>query len=150
MRLWGLLPFLVPFILLWSIQEPALAEGVFIRTCPKYNKIKCDFEERNQCLRHRECPGEERCCLFACGRKCLDLSEDVCSLPQDAGPCLAYLPRWWYNQDTKLCIEFIYGGCQGNPNNFESKAVCTSICINKRSKCERSLTFILTKSNQPS
>lgn len=30
MRLWGLLPFLVPFILLWSIQEPELAEGVFI------------------------------------------------------------------------------------------------------------------------
>ena len=30
MRLWGLLPFLVPFILLWSIQEPELAEGFFI------------------------------------------------------------------------------------------------------------------------
>ncbi|XP_034352588.1 WAP four-disulfide core domain protein 6B-like [Arvicanthis niloticus] len=129
MRLWGLLPFLVPFIFLWSSQEAELAEGLFIRTCPK-NKVKCSFEERDQCSRHKQCPVDQKCCLFACGKKCLDLSEDVCSLPQDPGPCLAYIPRWWHNQDTKLCTQFIYGGCQGNANNFISKDVCTTVCIN--------------------
>ncbi|KAK7827793.1 hypothetical protein U0070_019617 [Myodes glareolus] len=32
MRLWELLPFLVPFIFLWGIQEPELAEGFFMRS----------------------------------------------------------------------------------------------------------------------
>uniref|UniRef100_A0ABK0LRJ2 WAP four-disulfide core domain 6B n=1 Tax=Rattus norvegicus TaxID=10116 RepID=A0ABK0LRJ2_RAT len=99
-------------------------------TCPKY-KIKCDFEERSQCSRHKQCPEKQRCCMFACGKKCLDLNEDICSLPQDAGPCLAYLPRWWYNKKTNLCTQFIYGGCQGNTNNFLSKDICTSICTRK-------------------
>lgn len=29
MRHWGLLPFLVPLIFLWSIQKPQLTEGLF-------------------------------------------------------------------------------------------------------------------------
>ncbi|XP_031229142.1 WAP four-disulfide core domain protein 6B-like [Mastomys coucha] len=46
------------------------------RRCPKY-KVKCEIEERDQCSRHKQCPADQKCCLFACGKKCLDLSEGV-------------------------------------------------------------------------
>lgn len=42
----------------------------------------------------------------------------VCLLPKDDGPCRAYVPRYYYNITTKKCEPFIYGGCQGNANNF--------------------------------
>ncbi|XP_040589026.1 WAP four-disulfide core domain protein 6A-like [Mesocricetus auratus] len=130
MRLWGLLPFLGPFIFLWGIWEPELAEGFFVRSCPR-DRVKCGLEERSQCTRVRQCPDNKRCCMFACGKKCVDPNEDVCSLPQVAGPCLASFRRWWYNKETKTCTEFIYGGCQGNLNNFQSKDVCIAICKKK-------------------
>ncbi|XP_038188031.1 WAP four-disulfide core domain protein 6A-like [Arvicola amphibius] len=126
MRLWELLPFLVPFIFLWGIQEPELAEGFLTRACRKY-KLKCYYKDTSECSRHRDCPNKQKCCWFACGKKCMDLNIDVCSLPQDPGPCLAYFPRWWYNKETGVCTEFIYGGCHGNLNNFGSESVCTSI-----------------------
>ncbi|OBS81346.1 hypothetical protein A6R68_20448 [Neotoma lepida] len=66
------------------------------------------------------------------------------SLPQDPGPCLAYFPRWWYNIETEVCTEFIYGGCQGNPNNFQTEGICRVICKKKR----KSPTCSVTKSKQ--
>lgn len=56
---------------------------------------------------------------------------NVCSLPKVVGPCLAYFRRWWYNKETKTCSRFIYGGCQGNNNNFQSESVCKIICSKK-------------------
>ncbi|XP_075818978.1 WAP four-disulfide core domain protein 6A-like [Microtus pennsylvanicus] len=130
MRLWELLPFLVLFIFLWGIQEPELAEGFLVKTCPRV-RIKCEIEERNECTRHRHCPNKKRCCMFSCGKKCLDLKQDVCSLPQDPGPCMAYFPRWYYNKETEVCTEFIYGGCKGNPNNFQTEHICRVVCKKK-------------------
>ncbi|XP_076427296.1 eppin isoform X3 [Peromyscus maniculatus bairdii] len=101
------------------------------KSCPRV-RLKCEVEERNECTRHRHCPDKKRCCLFSCGKKCLDLREDICSLPPDPGPCLAYFPRWWYNKETELCTEFIYGGCQGNPNNFQTEGICNVVCKMKR------------------
>uniref|UniRef100_A0A2K6FAN8 WAP domain-containing protein n=1 Tax=Propithecus coquereli TaxID=379532 RepID=A0A2K6FAN8_PROCO len=63
MALSGLLPILVPFILLEGIQGPG----------PQGNIIKCEIEERSQCIKHRHCPEQMKCCLFSCGKKCLDL-----------------------------------------------------------------------------
>jgi hypothetical protein len=53
---------------------------------------------------------------------------DVCSLPQQSGPCLAAFPRWWFNSETGLCEPFLYGGCGGNANNFASQAACRVSC----------------------
>ncbi|XP_005392478.1 PREDICTED: WAP four-disulfide core domain protein 6A-like [Chinchilla lanigera] len=127
MRFLGLLSFLVPFVFLGGVQEPRPVEGLLLRSCPKI-KVKCEVEERYQCTRHRHCPDKMKCCMFGCGKKCLDLREDVCAKPMAPGPCLAYLPRWWYDKETNLCSQFIFGGCGGNPNNFPSEAICKVIC----------------------
>uniref|UniRef100_A0A673UR41 BPTI/Kunitz inhibitor domain-containing protein n=1 Tax=Suricata suricatta TaxID=37032 RepID=A0A673UR41_SURSU len=59
-------------------------------------------------------------------------SNNFCDLPQDPGPCKATFPRWWYDKGSNTCSEFIYGGCQGNRNNFQTKIVCQVICTQIR------------------
>ncbi|KAK2509438.1 hypothetical protein MC885_012168, partial [Smutsia gigantea] len=127
MGLLGLLPILVPFLLLWGVQEPGLVEGIFYRRCPRI-RVKCEIQERNQCTKSRHCPEEMKCCLFSCGKKCLDLRK-VCQ--RMLVPDMAYFPLWWYDKDNEVCSKFICGGCQGNSNNFQSEAICQVICKKK-------------------
>lgn len=56
----------------------------------------------------------------------------VCSRPRDTGPCYAAFQRWWYNKATNDCQPFIYGGCQGNENNFETRQACLQRCRRRR------------------
>ncbi|EHB05295.1 Eppin, partial [Heterocephalus glaber] len=133
MRFLGFPSFLVSFVLLGDVQDPRLVEGLLLnkywghRPCPKI-RVKCEFEERNQCSRHRHWPDKMKCCLFGCGKKCLDLRKDVCTLPMDPGSCWACFPCWWHDKETELCSDFIHGGCNGNSNNFPSEAICKVIC----------------------
>uniref|UniRef100_A0A8D0PHY0 Pancreatic trypsin inhibitor n=1 Tax=Sus scrofa TaxID=9823 RepID=A0A8D0PHY0_PIG len=130
----GLLLILVPLIVLGGVQEPGLVEAFIVKKCPS-NRARCEMKERDQCTKHRQCPNKMNCCKFACGKKCLNIKQDVCSLPKKTGPCLAYLPRWWYDKEKKVCSRFIYGGCQGNNNNFQSENVCKDICSQKSKTC---------------
>ncbi|KAF5917487.1 hypothetical protein HPG69_017379 [Diceros bicornis minor] len=98
--------------------------------CPRI-RVKCEIDEMNQCAKSRDCPEKMKCCRFNCGKKCVDVSQDICSMPQKTGPCMAYLPRWWYDKKTEKCYKFIYGGCLGNNNNFQSEAICQVICQRK-------------------
>nr|XP_033774943.1 amyloid-like protein 2 isoform X2 [Geotrypetes seraphini] len=52
----------------------------------------------------------------------------VCSMEAMTGPCRAAMPRWYFNLNKKKCIHFIYGGCGGNRNNFESEDYCMAVC----------------------
>ncbi|XP_070578826.1 papilin-like isoform X2 [Ptychodera flava] len=53
---------------------------------------------------------------------------DMCSLPAESGPCYAYFEKWFYNTETRQCEEFVYGGCQGNSNRFNSQETCLARC----------------------
>ena len=53
---------------------------------------------------------------------------DICSLPPETGPCRGYFPRYFYNPDIRECDIFIYGGCDGNENNFETLEECEWSC----------------------
>ena len=53
---------------------------------------------------------------------------NLCKLPAAVGDCRAAIPRWFYNEDVKQCEEFIWGGCDGNDNNFASKVKCEARC----------------------
>ena len=69
---------------------------------------------------------------IACRVKCAD----TCTLPNHYGEvfCFAYFPRWWYNYNTKQCEPFIYGGCYGTRNKFETEKLCYNAC--DESGCE--------------
>ncbi|CAF1125237.1 unnamed protein product [Rotaria sordida] len=54
-----------------------------------------------------------------------------CELPPVAGPCRGMFPSFYFNPSTKQCGEFIYGGCQGNANRFETKESCLTKCGEK-------------------
>ncbi|XP_069816739.1 trypsin inhibitor-like [Dendropsophus ebraccatus] len=54
---------------------------------------------------------------------------DRCQFPEDKGPCEAFMPRYFYDAERKKCNRFIYGGCQGNDNNFKTLEECEQACL---------------------
>uniref|UniRef100_A0A7N9B131 Amyloid-beta A4 protein n=1 Tax=Mastacembelus armatus TaxID=205130 RepID=A0A7N9B131_9TELE len=57
-----------------------------------------------------------------------EVVRDVCWASAETGPCRAMLPRWYFDRQEGRCAQFIYGGCGGNRNNFESEEYCLSVC----------------------
>uniref|UniRef100_A0A8D2ZYF9 Amyloid-beta A4 protein n=1 Tax=Scophthalmus maximus TaxID=52904 RepID=A0A8D2ZYF9_SCOMX len=57
-----------------------------------------------------------------------EVVRDVCWANAETGPCRAMLPRWYFDRQEGRCAQFIYGGCGGNRNNFESEEYCLSVC----------------------
>ncbi|XP_031566431.1 four-domain proteases inhibitor-like [Actinia tenebrosa] len=55
--------------------------------------------------------------------------KSACVLPKQTGPCLAYIPRYYYNPKVGKCMKFIYGGCQPNANNFKTRKACERKCL---------------------
>lgn len=58
-------------------------------------------------------------------------SIDPCAVAPVVGPCKGTFPRWYYDQNAGECKHFLYGGCQGNHNNFLQESDCVSECIQK-------------------
>nr|XP_047142001.1 serine-rich adhesin for platelets isoform X2 [Hydra vulgaris] len=56
----------------------------------------------------------------------------VCKLPFNKGNCrLIHSPRYYYNSSLNQCLLFVYGGCGGNGNNFNTENECNMKCSNK-------------------
>ena len=53
---------------------------------------------------------------------------DICSLEPEVGTCRGYIPRFFHNSTSNQCEEFIYGGCGGNKNNFNTLDECLQQC----------------------
>ncbi|XP_073516505.1 WAP, Kazal, immunoglobulin, Kunitz and NTR domain-containing protein 2 [Phyllobates terribilis] len=73
----------------------------------------------------------------SCMLTCMNGPVNICNYPALQGPCKAYEPRWAFNRLLSQCQSFIYGGCGGNENNFESKETCEESCpFPKNQKCK--------------
>ncbi|KAJ8037649.1 Kunitz-type serine protease inhibitor bitisilin-3 [Holothuria leucospilota] len=59
-------------------------------------------------------------------------TKDICRIRPKVGPCKAAVKRWYYSNAEKQCKPFIYGGCDGNKNNFISRQDCQLICRTNR------------------
>ena len=54
-----------------------------------------------------------------------------CNLPRETGFCRAAFTRYYYNTSTGNCESFIWGGCGGNANNFNTLDECKKACMRK-------------------
>lgn len=52
----------------------------------------------------------------------------VCQMEPKIGKCRAKLRRWYFDNSSKSCMGFIYGGCDGNENNFFTEKECNEAC----------------------
>lgn len=70
--------------------------------------------------------------MLGCGSNfLLLLVTDVCNDPRDVGPCKGYFVKAYYDTAQGRCLEFAYGGCDGNGNRFSSIEECESVCFKK-------------------
>lgn len=53
---------------------------------------------------------------------------EFCRVSKIVGRCRASFPRWWYNVTDGSCQQFVYGGCEGNNNNYLTKEECLKKC----------------------
>ncbi|XP_051971712.1 kunitz-type U19-barytoxin-Tl1a-like [Xyrauchen texanus] len=73
-------------------------------------------------------------CMKACSSNYDEVyptDDGVCSLPLDYGSCFAIIPKYYYDSTEKNCRMFLYSGCQGNGNRFDSSEECKKICLAK-------------------
>lgn len=82
-------------------------------------------------------------CPLALQRVCISVCvpKDVCWANAETGPCRAMLPRWYFDRQEGRCAQFIYGGCGGNRNNFDSEEYCLSVCSSVRKSCRQQLNL---------
>uniref|UniRef100_A0A8C2GKF5 Serine peptidase inhibitor, Kunitz type, 2 n=1 Tax=Cyprinus carpio TaxID=7962 RepID=A0A8C2GKF5_CYPCA len=57
--------------------------------------------------------------------------EETCAVPSDSGPCRAAFQKFYFESSTHSCKPFIYGGCAGNLNRYNSEEECMAACSGK-------------------
>ena len=57
-----------------------------------------------------------------------DGRSETCFLEKKAGHCFGFMERFAFNPENNRCEKFIYGGCQGNGNNFKTAQECMEEC----------------------
>ena len=59
---------------------------------------------------------------------CLLVAVVDCHAEADRGECEGFNLRFFFSQRTGRCEPFLYGGCGGNGNNYESLEECAKTC----------------------
>ncbi|XP_034667391.1 hemolymph trypsin inhibitor B-like [Drosophila subobscura] len=66
----------------------------------------------------------------ACSVSTMSLPENACDQPPGVvGICRMALSSFTYEKSKNECISFLYGGCEGNQNRFETVEACTKTCM---------------------
>ncbi|OQV22023.1 Papilin, partial [Hypsibius exemplaris] len=57
-----------------------------------------------------------------------NLLNSVCQLRPQRGNCRSAIIRWYFDQDSQGCLEFVFSGCNGNENNYANRQECEQRC----------------------
>lgn len=95
-----------------------------------FNRLtqKCQMFHYSGCKGNENNFLSQKECRSRCGRFIPAEISNKCRLPQEPGICRAYLRRYFYNFKTGMCERFVYGGCEGNANNFNDLYSCQLEC----------------------
>ncbi|XP_015806393.1 kunitz-type protease inhibitor 2 [Nothobranchius furzeri] len=99
--------------------QPSSHGWVFRRTLPEAGGESPKGERKLSVVPLQESPGTPRS---------NDSINVFCRLPMKVGPCRAAFPKFFYNVTSQNCSGFIYGGCDANGNNFDSRQECEATC----------------------
>jgi len=117
-----------------NVTHTATTPSPTLVTGRKQSGVSCGGHRAHSCVR---CPwgprgyvGQAWCngqCKWGNGQ-CYRKGSGCLGKPFVVGPCRARFPRW--SVDDGVCKKFVYGGCDGNDNNFRSVAECEGQCSN--------------------
>ncbi|GAB1602605.1 papilin-like, partial, partial [Argonauta hians] len=82
----------------------------------------CQRTPEGFCLKYNNSFDSQESCNRVCDSKI------ICQMPSEPGICLAYMPLFYYNQESGACERFVYGGCGGNANRFPTIDSCKAVC----------------------
>ncbi|XP_042228098.1 boophilin-H2-like [Homarus americanus] len=86
-------------------------------------KFKCpDLDCPDSCTRTL---GSDGCKICACTKAEASV---VCGEPLKRGYCRALHHKWAWVSENRRCEQFVYGGCGGNENSFETEEMCREVC----------------------
>ncbi|XP_056326489.1 collagen alpha-6(VI) chain isoform X1 [Danio aesculapii] len=119
------------------------------RLCGTYVSRWYYRQQTNKCMRfwYGGCDGNENQfltedeCLRECGStdpldeisstesKNLPQDPNICQLESYAGSCSNFTLKWAFNSRSGQCVQFWYGGCEGNDNRFNTQEDCEIRCL---------------------
>ncbi|RWS04353.1 tissue factor pathway inhibitor 2-like isoform X1 [Dinothrombium tinctorium] len=94
------------------------------KTCEEFIYGGCKGNANNF-LNFNEC---QKTCAQNVASRSLKTSLHICRMPAETGDCRAYMPKYYFNSLTGICETFIYSGCGGNDNRFDTKLDCEVAC----------------------
>ncbi|CAD5214180.1 unnamed protein product [Bursaphelenchus xylophilus] len=107
----------------WSPCSASCDDGVRVRTRLFF------YAEHEQECSNVNLMEKEKCNVYSCQRLLSTYSEEICQEEKEEGQCGGTFPRYWYNNQTNRCDRFIYTGCKGNRNQFETEEECKLLCV---------------------
>ncbi|KAK6733516.1 hypothetical protein RB195_017333 [Necator americanus] len=106
-------------------------EGIVTGPCRAMHERYAYDPAKGECVRfnYGGCAGNNN--NFMSKLECqLVCRPTACGLPIETGMCFASLRRYAFDDTRGRCVSFIYGGCGGNENNFETLEDCEYACLN--------------------
>ncbi|KAF8370543.1 hypothetical protein PRIPAC_76972, partial [Pristionchus pacificus] len=112
-----------------SVLNSLLTSVKSSSVCPHGDTLKEEKEELRCTPHDGSCPSTHYCLVSkrSAGVCCPD-KNFVCNQHVDEGSCSKNTNRFHFNPLLRECRPFVYGGCDGNLNNFESEFQCQRFC----------------------